>query len=83
MNRNPRANTVQDERGFAVARFDEIRARRDEILAEEQSEMPLPAAPPRADGDTSINTELERIAAACPWARDAIRFGYYPGYTPG
>jgi hypothetical protein len=68
---------------FTVAGSPEIRARRDEIIAEERGTGSLPAAPPRVDGDTSIDTELERIAASCPWARDAIRFGYWPGYIPG
>jgi hypothetical protein len=68
---------------FAVARFHEIRERRDEITAEERDDRLVPAAPPRDDGDTLIDTELERIAASCPWARDAIRFGYWPGYIPG
>jgi hypothetical protein len=68
---------------LAIAGFHEIRARRDEIIAEERGSRLLPGAPLRDDGDTAISTELERIAASCPWARDAIRFGYWPGYIPG
>jgi hypothetical protein len=68
---------------FTVAGSPEIRAPRDEIIAEERGTRLPPAAPSREDEGTSIDTELERIAASCPWARDAIRFGYWPGYIPG
>ena len=78
---------------FAADRFDEIHARRDEILAEERVNTILPSTFPTDDIDGSEEAALQRVAISTAstecddadeeWFLAAIRYGYYPGYFPG